>query len=61
MLYPLKNNAVKIFSQMEGVMLDYVYTAKAAAGLIFYAKNNLFNKNDNILFIHTGGNSGFYY
>jgi D-cysteine desulfhydrase family pyridoxal phosphate-dependent enzyme len=55
------NNAVKIFSQMEGVMLDYVYTAKAAAGLIFYAKNNLFNKNDNILFIHTGGNSGFYY
>ncbi|HJO95346.1 MAG TPA: pyridoxal-phosphate dependent enzyme [Victivallales bacterium] len=54
-------DAAKLFATTEGILLDDVYTAKAAAGLIYYAKNRLFNKNDNILFIHTGGNSGLFY
>ena len=29
--------AAKMFAAMEGVLLDYVYTGKAAAGLIEYA------------------------
>lgn len=53
--------ATKIFANTEGILLDDVYTAKAAAGLIYYAKNNLLEKDQNILFIHTGGNAGLFY
>jgi len=48
-------NAVKLFAEKEGIILDYVYTGKAAAGLIDYLKLDVF-KGKNILFIHTGGN-----
>lgn len=47
--------AIKIFAQLEGLILDEVYTGKAAAGLIDYARKSKFNLIDNILFIHTGG------
>jgi len=53
--------AAKTFAVMEGVLLDNVYSGKAAAGLIYYAMNKMFDKNENILFIHTGGNSGLFY
>lgn len=53
--------AAKMFAHLEGILLDEVYTAKAAAGLIYYAMNNIFLKEENILFIHSGGNSGLYY
>ena len=54
-------NATSMFALLEGVLLDDVYTGKAAAGLIYYAKNEMFSKNENVLFIHTGGNSGLFY
>jgi L-cysteate sulfo-lyase len=53
--------AAKMFAVMEGVLLDDVYTGKAAAGLVHYAMNNMFRKDDNVLFIHTGGNAGLFY
>ncbi len=53
--------ASKIFANMEGIMLDDVYSGKAAAGLIDYALNDKFEDNENILFIHTGGNAGLFY
>jgi 1-aminocyclopropane-1-carboxylate deaminase/D-cysteine desulfhydrase-like pyridoxal-dependent ACC family enzyme len=53
-------NAVKVFASLEGILLDQVYTGKAAAGLLYYAKNRMF-EGGNVLFIHTGGNSGLYY
>ncbi|MBI2520933.1 MAG: D-cysteine desulfhydrase family protein [Bdellovibrio sp.] len=63
--YPLPSKeseeAVKLFASLEGVLLDAIYTGKAAAGLIHYALNNMFAKDDNILFIHTGGNFGLFY
>ena len=48
--------AVNIFAEKEGIMLDYVYSGKAAAGLIDYLRKRKFKKNDNLLFLHTGGN-----
>lgn len=48
--------AISLFAKKEGVLLDYVYTGKAAAGLLDYCKKGKFKKNQNILFIHTGGN-----
>jgi D-cysteine desulfhydrase len=47
--------AIKLFANLEGIVLDEVYTGKAAAGLIDFANKGRFNRNDNILFIHTGG------
>jgi 1-aminocyclopropane-1-carboxylate deaminase/D-cysteine desulfhydrase-like pyridoxal-dependent ACC family enzyme len=51
--------AVREFAQMEGILLDQVYSGKASAGLLHYAENNLFT--GNVLFIHTGGNAGLFY
>jgi 1-aminocyclopropane-1-carboxylate deaminase/D-cysteine desulfhydrase-like pyridoxal-dependent ACC family enzyme len=54
-------NAANLFAVKEGVLLDSVYTGKAAAGLIHYAINQKFGENENVLFIHTGGNSDLFY
>jgi D-cysteine desulfhydrase/L-cysteate sulfo-lyase len=58
---PEGNNAALAFASQEGILFDKVYTGKAAAGLFQYAKEGKFSQKDNILFIHTGGNSGLYY
>lgn len=47
--------AIKLFARLEGILLDEVYTGKAVAGLIDYVKKGKLNRNENILFIHTGG------
>jgi L-cysteate sulfo-lyase len=52
--------AAKMFAQLEGILLDHIYTAKAAAALLKYSEQRIF-RNRNVLFIHTGGNSGIYY
>jgi 1-aminocyclopropane-1-carboxylate deaminase/D-cysteine desulfhydrase-like pyridoxal-dependent ACC family enzyme len=49
-------DAIRLFAQNCGIFLDNVYTGKAAAALIDYARDNRFEKHENILFIHTGGN-----
>jgi L-cysteate sulfo-lyase len=63
--YPVPSDAgmkaTEMCAQLEGILLDQVYGGKAAAGLIDYATTGRFSKNDNILFIHTGGNSDLYY
>jgi len=47
--------AIKLVAQTEGILLDPVYTGKAMAGLVNMIKQKRFEKNDNIVFIHTGG------
>jgi L-cysteate sulfo-lyase len=47
--------ATKLLAKKEGILLDPVYTGKGFAGLIGLIKNKKFTKNDNVLFIHTGG------
>jgi len=37
------------------VLLDPVYTSKAAAGLIAYCREGRFKPTDRVLFWHTGG------
>ncbi len=53
-------HAAKLFATLEGILLDQVYTGKAAAALLHYAKNGTF-KDNGVLFIHTGGNAGLFY
>jgi L-cysteate sulfo-lyase len=47
--------AARIFAETEGVLLDPVYTSKAAAGLIAYCREGRFKPTDRVLFWHTGG------
>jgi len=47
--------AVRLFAQLEGVLLDPVYTGKAAAGLIGLIRRKHFKQDSKILFVHTGG------
>ncbi|SMD02666.1 D-cysteine desulfhydrase [Sporomusa malonica] len=52
--------AVKLLASTEGILLDPTYTGKAMAGLIGLAEQGFFKKNDNVLFLHTGGTPGLY-
>ena len=52
--------AIEILAQMEGLLLDPVYSAKAMAGLIDLVQKGVFNRNENVLFLHTGGTAGLF-
>jgi D-cysteine desulfhydrase len=52
--------AVKILARSEGVLLDPVYTGKAMAGLVDLVRKGVFDPDENILFIHTGGSPALY-
>lgn len=48
-------NAIELIARTEGIILDPTYSGKAMAILIDMVKQKRFNKEDNIIFIHTGG------
>ena len=52
--------AVRMLAQVEGILLDPVYTGKAMAGLIALVRNGVFVKGQNVLFVHTGGAPALY-
>jgi D-cysteine desulfhydrase/L-cysteate sulfo-lyase len=54
------NEAVKLFAQTEGVILDPVYTGKAAAGLIEHVRTGKLGKDDVVVFVHTGGSPAIF-
>lgn len=47
--------AVKLLAQLEGILLDPVYTGKAMSGLIDGISQKRFKDEGPILFVHTGG------
>ena len=53
-------DAVNLLAKTEGILLDPVYTGKAMSGLISLIRNGHFQKNDNVLFVHTGGSPALY-
>ena len=48
------NNLINV-AKKEAILLDPVYSGKGFAGLIGLIKNKKFTRDDNVLFIHTGG------
>jgi 1-aminocyclopropane-1-carboxylate deaminase/D-cysteine desulfhydrase-like pyridoxal-dependent ACC family enzyme len=50
-----EREAVRLFAQYEGLLLDPVYTGRAAAGMIDLIRGGFFAKNEMVLFWHTGG------
>lgn len=47
--------AIRLFAREEGLILDPVYTGRAAGGLIDLIDQGYFEKNERVLFWHTGG------
>lgn len=54
------NEAISMMMRLEGIVLDTCYTGKAFAGLIQRAKAGEYKKDDNVLFIHSGGAGGLF-
>lgn len=52
--------AVRMLAREEAILLDPVYTGKSMSGLIDLVRKGYFKKNENVLFIHTGGSSALY-
>ncbi len=52
--------AVKLFAKTEAVLLDPVYSGKAAAGLIDLVRKGHFSAGANVLFLHTGGSPALF-
>jgi D-cysteine desulfhydrase len=57
---PAMAEAVRLLARTEGILLDPVYTGKAMAGLIDLVRKGYFKKEENILFVHTGGSPALY-
>ena len=53
-------DTIKLVAETEGIFLDPVYTGKAMMGLISLIKKGTFNKDDTVVFLHTGGQSALF-
>ena len=52
--------AIHLFAENEGILLDPVYTGRAGAGLIDLIRKGYFKKEERVLFWHTGGTPGLF-
>ena len=53
--------AVTLLARYEAILLDSVYTGKAFAGLVGMIREGRFSKDDNVVFLHTGGAPSLYH
>ena len=52
---PASNEAIRLFAQTEALIIDPVYTAKAAAGMIDHIRRGIIARDATVVFLHTGG------
>lgn len=52
--------AIRLFAGLEGILLDPVYSAKGAAGMIDLIRKGRWSKDQRIVFLHTGGAAGLF-
>jgi D-cysteine desulfhydrase family pyridoxal phosphate-dependent enzyme len=50
-----EREAIRLFARLEGLLVDPVYTGRAAAGLIDLIRKGYFSRGETVLFWHTGG------
>jgi L-cysteate sulfo-lyase len=50
-----ERQAIRLFASCEGLLLDPVYTGRAAAGMIDLIRKGFFKRDETVLFLHTGG------
>jgi len=52
--------AVLMMARHEAILMDPVYSGKGLAGLIDLIRNGFFRKDENVIFLHTGGSAGLF-
>jgi D-cysteine desulfhydrase len=50
-----EREAIRLFATCEGLLLDPVYTGRAAAGMVDLIRKGFFKRDETVLFLHTGG------
>jgi D-cysteine desulfhydrase family pyridoxal phosphate-dependent enzyme len=56
----VEKEAINLFAQKEGLLLDPVYTGRAAAGLLDLIRRGFFKRDETVLFWHTGGSPALF-
>jgi 1-aminocyclopropane-1-carboxylate deaminase/D-cysteine desulfhydrase-like pyridoxal-dependent ACC family enzyme len=59
-LTDLEREAVRLFAKAEGILLDPVYTGRAAGGMVDLIRKGFFQEKDTLLFWHTGGSTALF-
>ncbi len=52
--------AVRTMAELEGILLDPVYTGKTFAGLLGLVREGVFRAGQRVVFLHTGGSSALF-
>ncbi|MCY4395635.1 MAG: D-cysteine desulfhydrase [Rhodospirillaceae bacterium] len=52
--------AVRTMAELEGILLDPVYTGKTFAGLLGMIREGAFRSGERVVFLHTGGSSALF-
>jgi D-cysteine desulfhydrase family pyridoxal phosphate-dependent enzyme len=55
-----EREAIRLLARTEGIICDPVYTGRALAGLIDLLRQGVFERDETILFWHTGGAAGLF-
>jgi len=53
-------DAIRTVARTEGILLDPIYTGKAMWGLIDLTKQGYFDKDECVVFLHSGGTPGLF-
>jgi len=56
----LEREGIRMFARLEGILLDPVYTGRAAGALLDLIRKGFFQQDDRILFWHTGGSPALF-
>ena len=56
--YQAEIETIKMLAELEGIILDPVYTGKSFHGLLNEIESGKYENENNLLFIHTGGHFG---
>ncbi len=52
--------AVQLVARVDGILLDPVYSGKGMAGLIDLVRSGRYGRDQNVLFVHTGGSQALF-
>lgn len=55
---PSTIEAIRMLAELDGILLDPVYSGKGMAGLIDLVRKGRFRKGETVVFLHTGGQIG---
>ncbi|MCL0044155.1 pyridoxal-phosphate dependent enzyme [Dehalococcoidia bacterium] len=55
MLSQESTEAIRMMAELEGIILEPIYTARALAAIIDHTRKGILTSKDTVLFMHTGG------